>query len=78
MERLQDIDLRYRQRYVDLIMNEDVRETFYNRAKIVKTVREVLEEDYGFLEVETLVLQTIAGGANARPFNTHHNALTST
>ena len=72
---LQDIDLRYRQRYVDLIMNEDVRETFYNRAKIVKTVREVLEEDYGFLEVETPVLQTIAGGANARPFNTHHNAL---
>jgi len=56
-------------------MNEDVRETFYNRAKIVKTVREVLEEDYGFLEVETPVLQTIAGGANARPFNTHHNAL---
>ena len=72
---LQDIDLRYRQRYVDLIMNEDVRETFYNRAKIVKTVREVLEEDYGFLEVETPALQTIAGGANARPFNTHHNAL---
>ena len=72
---LQDIDLRYRQRYVDLIMNEDVRETFYNRAKIIKTVREVLEEDYGFLEVETPVLQTIAGGANARPFNTHHNAL---
>ena len=72
---LQDIDLRYRQRYVDLIMNEDVRKTFYNRAKIVKTVREVLEEDYGFLEVETPVLQTIAGGANARPFNTHHNAL---
>ena len=56
-------------------MNEDVRKTFYNRAKIVKTVREVLEEDYGFLEVETPVLQTIAGGANARPFNTHHNAL---
>lgn len=72
---LQDIDQRYRQRYVDLIVNEDVRKTFYDRAKIVKTVREVLEEDYGFLEVETPVLQTIAGGANARPFNTHHNAL---
>lgn len=72
---LVDTDLRYRQRYVDLIMNEDVRDTFIKRAKIIKTIREVLEDDYGFLEVETPVLQTIAGGANARPFNTHHNAL---
>ena len=72
---LQDMDLRYRQRYVDLIVNEDVRDTFIKRAKIIKTVRQVLEDDYGFLEVETPVLQNIAGGANARPFNTHHNAL---
>ena len=72
---LRDMDLRYRQRYVDLIMNEDVRKTFRDRAKILSTVRKVLEDDYGFLEVETPVLQTIAGGANARPFNTHHNAL---
>jgi lysyl-tRNA synthetase class 2 len=72
---LQDTDLRYRQRYVDLIMNEGVRDTFRNRAKVVSTIRKVLEDDYGFLEVETPVLQTIAGGANARPFNTHHNAL---
>ena len=72
---LNDVDIRYRQRYVDLIVNEEVRDTFIKRAKIIKTVREVLEEDYGFLEVETPVLQTIAGGANARPFNTHHNAL---
>ena len=72
---LRDMDLRYRQRYVDLIMNEDVRKTFRDRARIISTVRKVLEDDYGFLEVETPVLQTIAGGANARPFNTHHNAL---
>ena len=70
-----DTDLRYRQRYVDLIVNSDVRDTFIRRAKIVSTIRRVLEEEYGFLEVETPVLQTIAGGANARPFNTHHNAL---
>lgn len=72
---LKDVDQRYRQRYVDLIMNEDVRDVFYKRSKIVKTIRAVLEEDYGFLEVETPVLSTIAGGANARPFSTHHNAL---
>lgn len=72
---LQDVDLRYRQRYVDLVMNEEVRDTFIKRSKIISTVRKVLEEDYGFLEVETPVLQTVAGGANARPFNTHHNAL---
>lgn len=72
---LQDVDLRYRQRYVDLIVNEDVRDTFIKRAKIIKTIREVMEDDYGFLEVETPVLQNIAGGALARPFETHHNAL---
>lgn len=72
---LVDTDLRYRQRYVDLIVNSEVRDTFIKRAKIVSTIRKVLEDDYGFLEVETPVLQTIAGGANARPFNTHHNAL---
>jgi len=72
---LVDTDLRYRQRYVDLIVNSDVRDTFLKRAKVVSTIRRVLEDDYGFLEVETPVLQTIAGGANARPFNTHHNAL---
>ena len=72
---LKYVDQRYRQRYVDLIMNEDVRDVFYKRSKIIKTIRQVLEEDYGFLEVETPVLSTIAGGANARPFSTHHNAL---
>lgn len=72
---LKDVDQRYRQRYVDLIMNEDVRDVFYKRSKIIKTIRQVLEEDYGFIEVETPVLSTIAGGANARPFSTHHNAL---
>lgn len=72
---LQDTDLRYRQRYVDLVVNEGVRDTFIARAKIIKMMRRVLEEDYGFLEVETPVLQTIAGGASARPFNTHHNSL---
>ncbi len=72
---LKDPDLRYRQRYVDLIVNEEVRDTFRKRAKIEKVVRQVLEDDYGFLEVTTPTLQTIAGGAAARPFVTHHNAL---
>ena len=72
---LKDVDQRYRQRYVDLIMNEDVRDVFFKISKIIKTIRQVLEEDYGFLEVETPVLSTIAGGANARPLSTHHNAL---
>ncbi|WP_353094365.1 lysine--tRNA ligase [Tissierella praeacuta] len=71
---LKDQDLRYRQRYVDLIVNPEVRETFILRTKILKAVREYLD-DRGFLEVETPILSPIAGGANARPFATHHNAL---
>lgn len=72
---LKDTDIRYRQRYVDLIINEDVRKTFVMRANIVKEFRRVLEDEYGFIDVETPILTTIAGGANARPFNTHHNSL---
>ena len=72
---LKDTDLRYRQRYVDLIMNKDVRDTFVKRAAIIKEIKRVLEEDFGYLEVDTPILTTIAGGANARPFNTHHNTL---
>ncbi|MCL2493945.1 MAG: lysine--tRNA ligase [Clostridiales bacterium] len=72
---LRDNDLRYRQRYVDLIMNPDVRETFLKRAKILREIRRYLEEDEGFLDVDTPILTVIAGGANARPFATHHNTL---
>ncbi|MGL4484127.1 MAG: lysine--tRNA ligase [Anaerovoracaceae bacterium] len=72
---LKDTDLRYRQRYVDLIMNQEVKDMFFKRARIIKEIRRVLEEDFGFLEVDTPILTTIAGGANARPFNTHHNTL---
>lgn len=72
---LKDTDIRYRQRYVDLIMNPDVRETFITRAKIIKEIKRYLEDEKGFLEVDTPILTTIAGGANARPFETHHNTL---
>lgn len=70
---LKDMDLRYRQRYVDLIVNPDVKDTFIKRSKIISTVRSILDEK-GFLEVETPMLHTVAGGAAARPFITHHNA----
>ena len=72
---LKDQDTRYRQRYTDLIVNPEVRDTFIKRSKIIKEMKRVLEEDYGYLEVDTPVLTTVAGGANARPFNTHHNTL---
>lgn len=71
---LKDPEKRYRRRYVDLIMNEDVRNIFTTRAKIVQTIREFLT-DKKFLEVETPMMQPIAGGAEATPFVTHHNAL---
>jgi len=71
---LHDKELRYRQRYVDLIMNPEVRDTFVKRAKIIASIRDTLD-GHGFLEVETPTLQPIYGGAKARPFVTHHKAL---
>ena len=71
---LSDVELRYRQRYVDLFTNLDAREVFVKRAKILKAIRKFFDErDY--LEVETPMMHTVAGGAAARPFKTHHNAL---
>lgn len=71
---LKDTDLRYRQRYVDLIMNPEVKDTFIKRSLIIKTIREELDSR-GYIEVETPILNTIPGGAAARPFITHHNTL---
>jgi lysyl-tRNA synthetase class 2 len=71
---LQDVELRYRQRYVDLFMNPEVREVFVKRALIVKTIRKFLDER-GYVEVETPMMQPLYGGAAARPFTTHHNTL---
>src|SRR5690606_4630614 len=73
-DEFKDVETRYRQRYVDLALNDSVRETFLKRSRVLQAIREYLIAK-GFLEVETPVLQAIYGGANARPFNTHHNAL---
>lgn len=69
-----DVELRYRQRYIDLIVNENVKSTFIKRTKIIQSIKRTLESN-SFFEVETPTLQTIYGGANAKPFVTHHNAL---
>ncbi|MDI6600259.1 MAG: lysine--tRNA ligase [Thermoanaerobacteraceae bacterium] len=71
---LKDVELRYRERYTDLIMNPEVKKTFEIRSNIIRQMRRYLD-DNGFIEVETPILETIPGGANARPFITHHNAL---
>jgi len=71
---LKDVDTRYRQRYVDLIVNEEVRKVFQLRSRIISRIREMLDKK-GFLEVETPMMQSMAGGAAGEPFKTHHNAL---
>ena len=73
-DKFEDPELRYRQRYVDLVVNDGVKETFLQRATVIRTMRRVLDEA-GYIEVETPTLQAIAGGASARPFITHFNAL---
>jgi len=71
---LTDVELRYRQRYVDLVMNPEVREVFLKRSRLVQSLRRFMDSQ-GFIEVETPMMQPIAGGAVAKPFRTHHNAL---
>jgi len=71
---LKDTDTRYRQRYLDLISNPEVKEVFLKRSQVIKKIREILDQQ-GFIEVETPVLSVLAGGGHARPFNTHHNTL---
>ena len=73
-DKFEDPELRYRQRYVDLIVNDGVKDTFLKRSTIIKTMRAVMDEA-GYTEVETPILQSIPGGASARPFITHHNSL---
>ena len=73
-DKFDDPELRYRQRYVDLIVNDGIKETFLKRTKVIKTMRAVMDEA-GYTEVETPILQSIPGGASARPFITHHNSL---
>lgn len=73
-DKFEDPELRYRQRYVDLVVNDGVKDTFLQRATVIRTLRKVLDEA-GYTEVETPTLQMIAGGASARPFITHFNAL---
>ena len=72
---LQDVEIKYRQRYVDLIASSESRDTFYQRAQIIKTMRRYLEDELEFMEMETPIMHTVSGGADAKPFNTHHNAL---
>jgi lysyl-tRNA synthetase, class II len=71
---LKDVEIRYRQRYLDLISNDEVAEIFKKRAKIISSIRDYLDKN-SFIEVETPIMQAIAGGAAAKPFSTHHNAL---